>query len=37
MIYIEALENFEPDNKNGFKDGMPSIFLAGGITNCPDW
>lgn len=37
MIYVEALEEFTPDNNKGFKDGMPSIFLAGGITDCPDW
>ncbi len=37
MIYIEALEEFQPDDKKGFKDGIPSIFLAGGITDCPDW
>lgn len=37
MKYIEAINEFEPDDKNGFKDGMPSIFLAGGISDCPDW
>lgn len=29
MIYLEAPENFERIHK--------SIFLAGGITGCPDW
>jgi hypothetical protein len=31
MRYIEALENLE-SNKAGL-----SVFLAGGITSCPDW
>jgi len=30
MIYVEALN--EPKS-----DGMEAMFLAGGITNCPDW
>lgn len=30
MQYIEALTKFEPD-------GKPSLFLAGGISGCPDW
>lgn len=29
MIYIEAVEEFEGEGK--------SLFLGGGITNCPDW
>jgi len=31
MIYVEALDEL--------KDGVPgkTVFLAGGITNCPDW
>lgn len=36
MRYIEALEEYTPlmdENKLTEK----SIFLAGGITNCPDW
>ena len=37
MKYIEAIEEFKPDTKKGYMDGMPSIFLAGGITDCPDW
>jgi hypothetical protein len=28
--YVEALAEHEPD-------GSPSLFLAGGITGCPDW
>ncbi len=31
MIYIEAIEEF-----NGYS-GYKKLFLAGGITNCPDW
>jgi hypothetical protein len=31
MIYIEAPNEFEEI------EGKKSIFLAGGITNCPDW
>lgn len=31
MRYIEALENLELDAD------VTSIFLAGGISNCPDW
>ena len=31
MRYIEALENLEPEQNQS------SLFLAGGITNCPDW
>lgn len=31
MRYVEALENLEsPHNQ-------PTVFLAGGITDCPDW
>lgn len=30
MRYIEAPNEFNPD-------GSVSVFLAGGITNCPDW
>lgn len=37
MKYIEALAEFKPNGENGYLDGMPSIFLAGGITDCPDW
>lgn len=37
MIYIEAIDDFEPDSENGDKNNMPSIFLAGGITDCPNW
>lgn len=29
MIYVEAPEEYDGD--------LPSIFLAGGITACPDW
>jgi hypothetical protein len=32
MIYIEAPEPYQPAPGDG-----PSIFLAGGITGCPDW
>jgi hypothetical protein len=28
--YVEALDPYEPDL-------VPSLFLAGGITGCPDW
>lgn len=31
MRYIEALEVYEP------QPGERSLFLAGGITGCPDW
>lgn len=31
MQYVEALENLESPNEH------PSLFLAGGITGCPDW
>lgn len=31
MRYIEALENLESPQS------QPSLFLAGGITDCPDW
>ena len=31
MRYIEALENLEPEQNQS------SLFLAGGITDCPDW
>jgi len=31
MIYVEALKDYWR------RDGEVSIFLAGGITNCPDW
>lgn len=38
MEYIEAVNEFEKDSGSWrYKDGMPSIFLAGGITDCPDW
>ena len=42
MRYIEALEEFLHDNNgfdnnNGYDKGVPSIFLAGGITGCSDW
>lgn len=30
MTYIEAPTNWQ-------RDGSPAIFLAGGITGCPDW
>lgn len=30
MRYVEAPESFEPD-------GSVSVFLAGGISGCPDW
>src|SRR5262245_48830305 len=30
MRYIEALTEYEPE-------GLPSLFLAGGITGCPGW
>lgn len=33
MIYIEALEEYYPYD-HGYP---PSVFLAGGITGCPDW
>jgi len=32
MIYIEAPRRYRPATGDG-----PSIFLAGGITACPDW
>jgi hypothetical protein len=32
MRYVEAPEPYEPAPGDG-----PSIFLAGGITTCPDW
>ncbi len=31
MKYLEALEDFNPVS------GCESVFLAGGITGCPDW
>ena len=31
MKYFEALDEYEP------QEGEKSIFLAGGITGCPDW
>lgn len=30
MLYVEALQEYEPT-------GLPSLFLGGGITDCPDW
>jgi hypothetical protein len=30
LRYVEALEEFEPGT-------LPAVFLAGGITGCPDW
>lgn len=30
MNYVEALDRFIPE-------GNPTMFLAGGITGCPDW
>jgi hypothetical protein len=32
MIYIEAPNSYQPASGDG-----PSVFLAGGITGCPDW
>lgn len=32
MIYIECPEELVFSNPN-----IPTVFLAGGITNCPDW
>jgi len=40
MKYIEAPDEYEfvlRKNKNTLNDIQKSIFLAGGITNCPDW
>lgn len=31
MIYIEAVSN------KVIPKGIPSLFMGGGITNCPDW
>jgi hypothetical protein len=30
MQYVEALTEFEPGQ-------LPALFLAGGVTGCPDW
>lgn len=30
MKYVEALTGYEPGD-------LPAVFLAGGITGCPDW
>ncbi len=30
MEYVEALAEYEPG-------GLPTVFLGGGITGCPDW
>ena len=30
MEYVEALEEYRPGS-------LPAVFLAGGITGCPDW
>ena len=35
MIYIESLDTFEPLDEITLY--YKKIFLAGGITNCPDW
>lgn len=35
MIYIEALDTWDPLDEDGLF--MKTLFLAGGITNCPDW
>jgi len=35
MKYVEALTNW--DYSTGLYKREKSIFLAGGITNCPDW
>lgn len=40
MIYIEAPNEFERIKKmvdNKLTENTYSLFLAGGITNCPDW
>lgn len=33
MIYLQAPAHLDSE----FPAGYPSLFLAGGITNCPDW
>lgn len=38
MKYIEAINNYEYKNKlDPHKERNKSLFLAGGITNCPNW
>jgi len=37
MIYIEAPNTFWEVAKSLSHDDQPSLFLAGGITDCPDW
>lgn len=36
MIYIEAVSDLNEANQ-GEASLLPRLFLAGGITNCPDW
>jgi Nucleoside 2-deoxyribosyltransferase like len=35
MIYIEAPQDWR--QTQGWQQGLPLVFLAGGIGNCPDW
>lgn len=38
MIYIEAPNEYEYKNKSfPYEEWKQSLFLAGGITNCPNW
>lgn len=38
MIYYESPKEYKPDNYiDGKFKNIPSLFLAGGITDCPDW
>lgn len=38
MIYYESPKEYKPDSySNGKFKNIPSLFLAGGITDCPDW
>src|SRR5438132_145293 len=35
-LYVEALEEWNP-TYGTFDHDLESVFLAGGITGCPDW
>lgn len=35
MIVIEAPQEWHPTSK--ISEGLPGVFLAGGIMGCPDW
>lgn len=37
MIYVEAPEEWSPREYIPHEGGAYGVFLAGGITDCPDW